>query len=138
MICRKFPYTAAVQQSIRSRDGFSGIFRGASRTLSVQSAMTAVMTFSTTRARPHSSVLHAGPGNVELTTEEREHFPELRFIRFSELGFALFSCLLKADYLNFLPITGDKLRKALRNCANHRSAFRSRASGISLLLWHKL
>jgi len=57
-----------------------------------------------------------GPGGVELAAETRERFPNHRFIWFSDLDFALFSYRLEVDYFNFLPLTEDKLRMALRNC----------------------
>jgi len=57
-----------------------------------------------------------GPRGVELAAETRERFPNHPFVWFSDLDFALFSYRLEADYFNFLPLTGDKLRKALRNC----------------------
>jgi len=57
-----------------------------------------------------------GPGSVEMAAEVRECFPNHRFVWFSDLDFALFSYRLEADYFNFLPLTEDKLRMALRNC----------------------
>ncbi len=57
-----------------------------------------------------------GPGGVELAADLREHFPRHRFVWFSDLDFALFSYRLEADYFNFLPLTEEKMRKALRNC----------------------
>jgi len=64
----------------------------------------------------------AGPGGVELAAETRERFPDHRFIWFSDLDFALFAYRLEADYFGFLPVTGDKLRTALRNCARRFQA----------------
>ncbi len=57
-----------------------------------------------------------GPGGVELAADLRERSPRHRFVWFSDLDFALFSYRLEADYFNFLPLTEDKLRKALRIC----------------------
>lgn len=57
-----------------------------------------------------------GPGGVELAADLRERFPRHRFVWFSDLDFALFSYRLEADYFNFLPLTEEKLKKALRNC----------------------
>ncbi len=57
-----------------------------------------------------------GPGSAELASEVRECFPDHRFVRFSDLDFALFSYRPEADDFNFLPLTEEKPRKALRNC----------------------
>jgi len=60
-----------------------------------------------------------GPGSVEMAVDLRERFPDHRFVWFSDLDFALFSYRLEVDYFNFLPVTEDKLRTALRNCTHH-------------------
>jgi len=59
-----------------------------------------------------------GPEGAELASETRERFPDHRFIWFSDLDFALFSYRLEAAYFGLLPLTEDKMRTALRNCAH--------------------
>ncbi len=62
---------------------------------------------------------HEGPGGAEQAASLREHFPDQRFIWFSDLDFALFSYRMEVDYFGFLPITENKLKTALRNSMHH-------------------
>ncbi len=57
--------------------------------------------------------------SVDMAAEVRERFPNHCFVWFSDLDYALFAYRLDADYFSLLPVTGDKLRTALRNCMCH-------------------
>ena len=69
------------------------------------------------RGRPDLTalLLEPGPHATETAAEIREQNPNGKFLWFSDLDFSLLSYRLHADYFALLPVTADKLCKALQN-----------------------